>query len=258
LYLHARYYDALRGGVLTPDWFDPDQVGVDFNRYAYAGNDPINFSDPNGHRTGVPQSVRDQQRQDRQREQRWERMQEQARSLSRLFQISGSPRTDRYNSSLGRVISQAYGPQVAAMALAQRNFMASGRVNDATLDIALTFTPVKLGFLRGLGVGGGKVETETVYRWMSSAELNATKETGLLRGGRGGTHYVTNAANSDPLRARQRLSLGQTPDVRVKLEVPNNIFSAPSRIRPDFNMPGGGMERTSIGSVPVSVLEIYQ
>jgi RHS repeat-associated protein len=49
MYLHARYYDALRGGVLTPDWFDPDQVGVDFNRYAYAGNDPVNASDPNGH-----------------------------------------------------------------------------------------------------------------------------------------------------------------------------------------------------------------
>jgi RHS repeat-associated protein len=125
-YFHPRYQDPLDGRFLTPDWFDPDQVGVDFNRYAYAGNDPVNLSDPNGHKTGVPQSTRDQQRQERQREQRWERMQEQARSLSRLFQISGSPRTDRYNSSLGRAISQAYGPQVAAMALAQRNFMASG------------------------------------------------------------------------------------------------------------------------------------
>jgi RHS repeat-associated protein len=48
-YLHARYYDPLYPRFLTPDWFDPDQVGVDFNRYAYAGNDPINASDPNGH-----------------------------------------------------------------------------------------------------------------------------------------------------------------------------------------------------------------
>jgi RHS repeat-associated protein len=48
-YLHARYYDPDVGRFLTPDWWDPWQQGVDINRYAYAGNDPINFSDPNGH-----------------------------------------------------------------------------------------------------------------------------------------------------------------------------------------------------------------
>jgi hypothetical protein len=34
---------------LNPDNWDPWQEGVDFNRYGYAGNDPINKSDPNGH-----------------------------------------------------------------------------------------------------------------------------------------------------------------------------------------------------------------
>jgi RHS repeat-associated protein len=48
-YLHARYYDSNEGRFLTPDWFDPWQAGVGTNRYAYAGNDPINGSDPNGH-----------------------------------------------------------------------------------------------------------------------------------------------------------------------------------------------------------------
>jgi RHS repeat-associated protein len=48
-YLHARYYDPELGRFLTPDWWDPWKEGVDFNRYAYAANDPINFSDPNGH-----------------------------------------------------------------------------------------------------------------------------------------------------------------------------------------------------------------
>jgi RHS repeat-associated protein len=50
-YLNARYYDPDMGRFLTPDWWDPMQAGVDVNRYAYAGNDPINFSDPNGHAT---------------------------------------------------------------------------------------------------------------------------------------------------------------------------------------------------------------
>jgi RHS repeat-associated protein len=47
-YLHARYYDPLLGRFLSPDTWDPTLPGVDINRYAYAGNDPINASDPNG------------------------------------------------------------------------------------------------------------------------------------------------------------------------------------------------------------------
>ena len=48
-YLHARYYDPNLPRFLSPDTWDPILAGVDFNRYAYAGNDPINGSDPNGH-----------------------------------------------------------------------------------------------------------------------------------------------------------------------------------------------------------------
>jgi RHS repeat-associated protein len=48
-YLHARYQDPILGRFLTPDTWDVMQQGVDINRYAYAGNDPVNMSDPNGH-----------------------------------------------------------------------------------------------------------------------------------------------------------------------------------------------------------------
>ena len=47
MYLHARYYDTTH--FLTPDTWDPMLPGVDVNRYAYAGGDPINMSDPSGH-----------------------------------------------------------------------------------------------------------------------------------------------------------------------------------------------------------------
>ncbi len=92
---------------------------------------------------------------------------------------------------------------------------------------------------------------------MSKAELEATQKTGLLRGGRDGTHYVTDAANMDPLRARQRSALPQTPDALVTLEVPKGIFSQPSRVEAVFNMPGGGMERTATGTIPVQILEVH-
>lgn len=48
-YLHARYYDPELPRFLSPDTWDPILAGVDINRYAYAGNDPVNNSDPNGH-----------------------------------------------------------------------------------------------------------------------------------------------------------------------------------------------------------------
>jgi len=74
-YLHARWYDATLGRFVTPDWWDPvdgraagtgksagvvgNEVGT--NRFSYAGNNPVNFSDSNGHSsttTGVDISNR--------------------------------------------------------------------------------------------------------------------------------------------------------------------------------------------------------
>ncbi len=98
--------------------------------------------------------------------------------------------------------------------------------------------------------------TKTVQRWMSRAELKVTQETGLLRGGRNGTHYVTDAANSNSLRARQRLALPKTPEIKVTLDVPKGVFSKPSKVDPAFNMPGGGIERTAKGNIPVTIRQV--
>jgi RHS repeat-associated protein len=48
-YHHFRYYDAKLGRFLSPDTWEVTEQGVDINRYTYAGNDPVNMSDPNGH-----------------------------------------------------------------------------------------------------------------------------------------------------------------------------------------------------------------
>jgi RHS repeat-associated protein len=47
-YLNARYYDPELGLFLQPDWFEVTAAGVGTNRYAYAGNDPVNARDPGG------------------------------------------------------------------------------------------------------------------------------------------------------------------------------------------------------------------
>jgi len=49
-FYEARYYDPQLGRFLTPDtivpnWTDPQ----DFNRYSYAGNNPLKYTDPTGH-----------------------------------------------------------------------------------------------------------------------------------------------------------------------------------------------------------------
>ena len=98
--------------------------------------------------------------------------------------------------------------------------------------------------------GGG---TEVVERAMSRAELDATRATGLVRGGRDGPHFVSDAVNNNANRARQRLALPQTPEVKVQLEVPKGSFGPPSRVGPANGMPGGGMERTGTGQIPATV-----
>jgi RHS repeat-associated protein len=49
IYLNARYYDPVIARFVSPDWWDPDKPGVGTNRYGYAGNDPVNKADNNGH-----------------------------------------------------------------------------------------------------------------------------------------------------------------------------------------------------------------
>lgn len=99
-------------------------------------------------------------------------------------------------------------------------------------------------------------ETELVQRAMSRAELQATQDRGLIRGGREGTSYVSDNVNSNALRARQRLALPQTPEVRVTLEVPKGAFSPPKLVDPRYGMPGGGMERMGTGQIACRVVAV--
>lgn len=98
----------------------------------------------------------------------------------------------------------------------------------------------------------GSGATEVVQRAMSKAELKSIGESGTLsRGGRSGDHFVSDAVNPDGNRARQRLALPQTPEVRATLEVPKGTFSPPAKVEPKFGMPGGGTERIAPGHMDI-------
>ncbi|MER2510258.1 MAG: RHS repeat-associated core domain-containing protein [Amaricoccus sp.] len=47
-YLNARYYDPELSLFVSPDWLEVTDPRVGTNRYAYAGNSPVNLSDPGG------------------------------------------------------------------------------------------------------------------------------------------------------------------------------------------------------------------
>jgi hypothetical protein len=47
--LSVSFGSVANARFISPDTWDPTIEGVGTNRYAYAGNDPVNKSDPNGH-----------------------------------------------------------------------------------------------------------------------------------------------------------------------------------------------------------------
>ncbi|MGI9246187.1 MAG: RHS repeat-associated core domain-containing protein [Steroidobacteraceae bacterium] len=107
----------------------------------------------------------------------------------------------------------------------------------------------------------GGPAVEIVQRAMSRAELDATLQTGLLRGGRRGTHYVSDAVNASANRAQQRLALPTRPQVRATLEVPRGVFSEPATVAPyklpsGVQLPGGGTERTAEGAIAAKVIKV--
>ena len=117
-YLHARYYDPDLARFLSPDTWDPMLAGVDFNRYAYAGNDPVNWSDPNGHAGAPSQEAMKRAAEERRKQEELKKLQEAANKLYSTLKFSDPA------GNLKAI--QGVDPRVAAMALNKMNFMASG------------------------------------------------------------------------------------------------------------------------------------
>ncbi len=211
-----RHYQPELGRFLQPD---PKQFDAgDYNLYRYCHNDPVNKTDPTGLAVDVFIDLGFI-----------------GYDIYRLVADGPAHRADNWKA-LGLDTGAAVIPFATGAGLAFRGIKAAERAAEAA---------------RAAEAG-----TETIQRAMSQAELAATESSGLLRGGREGTHYVSDAVNSDAARARQRLSLRQTPEVRVTLEVPVGHLSAPSRVAPRNSMPGRGKQRVATGSVPVKVKRV--
>jgi len=103
--------------------------------------------------------------------------------------------------------------------------------------------------------GGG----QTFERVVSNAELKATQQTGLLRGGRQGENFFTNSASLDAKRAQQRLGLdGPLRDARIRFKVTNDVnVTGPRPAAPGrTGTAGGGREFSTTGRTEIEILRI--
>jgi hypothetical protein len=165
---HARF--------LTPDTYDPWLEGVDFNRYAYSQDDPINHSDPNGHDWFT--SIRDLFSSKSTRDARNQNFANSAsRDLADNLKMYTSGKIDRFTYEDRRqffeVIRNNYQSRV-------------GRTNaraglDAFLESLSILGPRGLKAIGPASSAATRLatqETTTLFRAVTKAELDQIKQTG--------------------------------------------------------------------------------
>jgi RHS repeat-associated protein len=250
-YDHARNHEFNLGRFLTPDQVQGNAIEPQsWNRFSYAGNNPLKFVDPNGEEKYWAQEVASTVIS--------------AGSSVQAFGASlnqGGPIGIAADFAVGTAGSMVQGAgDMFNLGVSTGEAIGAGEDSFNTA-IAVSKDAGRLGgWLLAVAGAGAAAEariggSELVQRAMSRAELQATNETKLIRGGREGTHFVSDSVNSDALRARQRLALYKTPEVRATLEVKKGVFSKPRIVKPANKMPGGGTERTATGKVKVKVVD---
>jgi RHS repeat-associated protein len=218
-YFGGRWYDAESCRFTS---IDPAKVGA--NWYSYCSNNPVTRIDPDGN---SDLSIT-------------------TKAMWAVTELVVSTVAKTISSGVA-IVADSMKPEPITTQDADGNII----INQDALD------GICIGLTGGIEVTGEKIATEIVQRVMSEAELKATESTGLLRGGREGAHFASDAISKNAVKARQRLALEKTPKFRVTMEVPAGKFSKSAKVASANNMPGGGSERTATGNIIVKILEIF-
>jgi hypothetical protein len=93
---------------------------------------------------------------------------------------------------------------------------------------------------------------------MTDGELNAVKETGMLRGGREGTTYLTDAKFISANTAKSRLALPTAPEYRMEFRITNSPkVQGGNTVKSAYGEIGGGREYFTDDIVNIKIIN-YQ
>jgi RHS repeat-associated protein len=231
-YYKTRMYSPRDGRFLQTD---PVGYTGGVNLYGYLADDPLNSVDPTG--------------------------------MASAGDSCGSRLPGAIAAGCFGIISRADGKQVKH----DRSFQAPASARSAPVTVAEETGVVArlLGVLRA-GVFGlftllssdtPQTHQQVFVRYMVTAELAATRETGHLRGGRPGSAFFT----SEPLlissaKAANRYSLGTNPQVAVVFRFAGETPPYTTAItRPDeLGHHGGGVEHTVPYPAPIDIIDVIR
>jgi hypothetical protein len=110
------------------------------------------------------------------------------------------------------------------------------------------------GAVRAAPARGG----QSFYRYVGQPELEAIQQTGLLRGGRPGDTFWTDAEFTSAAEAQEKLALPVTPELRVRFIIVNapTLTRSGSVVEPAFGGAGGGHEWASPDPVQVEIVDV--
>jgi hypothetical protein len=105
---------------------------------------------------------------------------------------------------------------------------------------------------------GGPSAGRTFYRYMSRAEVEAVRRTGLLRGGRAGETFWTDVRYGDADEAKSLLSLADRPEARLTFTIMGEptLMLDGTVVDPAYGEPGGGTEWMTYDRVRVEVIVV--
>jgi hypothetical protein len=101
-------------------------------------------------------------------------------------------------------------------------------------------------------------EGTTGYRYVTEAEIQAIKNSGMLRSGRPGETFFTKDVYKSGAHAQERLSLPTTPTHRIEFNVTNNptMLRNGTKVDPVGSLPGKGSEFMSTDPVRVDLINV--
>ncbi|EKR45654.1 polymorphic toxin type 10 domain-containing protein, partial [Leptospira interrogans] len=264
-FFNARFYDPGIARFTSADTLIPDEYNSQaWNRFAYVYNNPIGAKDPTGH---APQDEN-------------AGFKDASKNIANGF-VEGVKTTLSAPTPVNAVVNSAVATGKGAKELYdnRKEVYASAKdfagkltskddkVRDYAVGQAKAYTmSAVLGGAASKALGSRLPKpnvnvpngASSGYRYVTKGEVQAIKDTGMLRGGNPGETYFTKDLYKSGAKAQERLSLKDQPTHRVEFEVKGSpgYEKYGSKVKPDYGQPGKGSEFMTTNPVKVKLINV--